>query len=173
HVCNDSLAVALGSLSLCALFAWKQQPHCMSRAAALAVVLGLALLTKAYFLALVPPLLVFGAVHARGKRINRQLLTIFGGAVLISGWWYARNWALTHSLSGEQFELAARGSGLLASALRIRWMRAADFTFISHIWLGNWSFLVARSWMYHFFAVVAGLAAAGLGVRLVRQGPPP
>src|SRR5262249_3058469 len=157
HVGNESLAVALGGILLCVLFAWRRRPHSMARAAALATVLGLALLTKAYFLALIPPLLVF--VWRRHSCLCGQLLTIFGGALLISGWWYARNWMVTHSLSGEQFESAAGGSGLLASALSMSWLRAADFTFLSHIWLGNWSFLVVRSWMYHSFALIAGLAA--------------
>src|SRR5205807_8491451 len=74
HVGNDSLAVALGGLFLLSLFRWKQEPGSMRRAIVLGVVFGLALLTKAYFLALVPPL--FGSVMIRAKR--ERVLAIFG-----------------------------------------------------------------------------------------------
>jgi len=172
HIANDSLAVAVGSLFLLLLFRWKQQPHSMGRAIAVGTTLGLALLTKAYFLALVPPLLILAVIVAIRRRAYGQVTTIFAAAILISAWWYARNWSLTHSISGNQFEVAARGApqlSLLGSTLRVNWLRAADFTFLSHIWLGNWSFLVVRSWMYHFFAFIAALSAIGLLLRLFRR----
>src|SRR5260370_31127850 len=103
HIANDSLAVAAGSFFLLLLFRWKQQPHSMGRAIALGTILGLALLTKAYFLALVPPLLVLAVIVAKRKRAYGQVLAIFAAAILISAWLYARNWSLTHSISGEQF----------------------------------------------------------------------
>jgi 4-amino-4-deoxy-L-arabinose transferase-like glycosyltransferase len=172
HIANDSLAVAVGSLFLLLLFRWKQQPHSIRRAIALGAVLGLALLTKAYFLALIPPLLVLAAIVATRKRAHGQVAAIFAAAILISAWWYARNWSLTHSISGNQFEVAAQGApqlNLLRSIPRVNWLHAADFTFLSHIWLGNWSFLVVRSWMYHFFAVIAALSVIGLARRLFRR----
>ncbi len=157
HIANDSLAIALGSLFLLLLIEWK-------RPIAIGLTLGLALLTKAYFLALIPPLLVLAAMRANRK----QAAAIFLPATLISGWWYGRNWVLTHSLSGNQFEVAAQG-GLLHSVTQVNWLHAADFTFLSHIWLGNWSFLVVRSWMYHVFAILAAIILAGLIVRLIRR----
>jgi hypothetical protein len=172
HVANDSLAVAVGSLFLLVLFRWKEQPDSMRRAITLGAVLGLALLTKAYFLALPPPLLLFAVISAQRKRVYGQVLAIFAAAIVVSAWWYARNWVLTHSISGNQFEVALQGSSrldLLRSARKVNWLQAADFTFLSHIWLGNWSFLVVRSWMYHFFALVAALACIGQIVRLVRR----
>src|SRR5207249_4789511 len=56
-----------------------------------------------------------------------------------------------------------------SAARRMNWLQAADFTFLTHIWLGNWSFLVVRSWMYHFFSFAAGLAGMGLIFRLLRR----
>jgi hypothetical protein len=94
---------------------------------------------------------------------------ILATAIVISGWWYGRNLTLSHSLTGEQFEVAAQGASLFQVIPRVNWMRAADFSFLSHIWLGNWSFLVVRSWMYHLFAVAAAAAAIGLIMRLVRR----
>ena len=132
----------------------------MRRAVALGTVLGLALLTKAYFLALLPPLVVLGAIEARRKRVYGPVVAIFAVTILISGWWYVRNWVVTHSISGEQLEAAVRnapGVDLRGAARQVNWLQAADFTFLTHIWLGNWSFLVVRSWMYHFFALIAGV----------------
>src|SRR5436309_14669901 len=62
HIANDSLAVAAGSLFLLLLLRWKRKPHSIGRAIALGMILGLALLTKAYFLALIPPLVVLAVV---------------------------------------------------------------------------------------------------------------
>jgi hypothetical protein len=46
-----------------------------------------------------------------------------------------------------------------------------DFAFVTHVWVGNWSFLVVRSWMYHLLAWVLAAAAVGVLIRLVRSGP--
>jgi hypothetical protein len=168
---NHSLAVMMGSLVLFALFRWKQEPRSLARTVTLGAVLGVALLTKAYFLALIPPVFVFGAIWAYKKSVYRQALFVITYAAVISGWWYVRNWTLTHSLTGEQVGVAANKAGLslLDAALGMNWLRATDFAFLSHLWLGGWSFLVVRSWMYHFFAVFAGLAGAGLLVRLLSR----
>src|SRR6266478_2776476 len=72
HIANDSLAVAVGSLLLLLLFRWKRQPHSIGRAIALGAIFGLALLTKAYFLALIPPLLVLAVIVAMRKRAYGQ-----------------------------------------------------------------------------------------------------
>jgi hypothetical protein len=73
-------------------------------------------------------------------------------------------WTLltTGSLTGEQHDVAA---GLFADAkglmavTQVRWLQAADSTFMSYVWIGNWSFLQVRSWMYHAVAVLYALAA--------------
>jgi hypothetical protein len=76
---------------------------------------------------------------------------------------------LTRSLSGEWIELAAAKGGpkFFGSIFRINWRGAIDFGLLSHIWLGNWSFLVVRSWMYHFFYVLLLAACVGLVTRFV------
>jgi 4-amino-4-deoxy-L-arabinose transferase-like glycosyltransferase len=169
HVANDSLAVAMGSLLLFALFQWKDEPRSMPRSLALGTILGLALLTKAYFLALVAPVAVFVAIWATRKRVHKQALVLLACTVVIATWWYVCNCMLTRSFSGAVLEVAGNSSGLslLGATRKMNWIRAIDFAFLSHIWIGNWSFLVVRSWMYHFLALFAGLAGAGLIVRLV------
>ena len=171
HVSNDGLAISMGAALLFALFRWKEQPHSTSRALVLGCLLGLALLTKAYFLCLVPPVSVFAAITAVRKRVPRQALALLACAVVISAWWYLRTWSSTGSLSGEQIEIAGKNSemSLVNAALHVKWRPAIDFLFISHIWVGNWSFLVLRSWMYHFVAVMAAVSAIGLGVYVAKH----
>ena len=47
------------------------------------------------------------------------------------------------------------------------WRTVADAGAFSHIWVGGWSFLVVRSWMYRVFEFVAVLAAIGLLMNLI------
>jgi len=63
----------------------------------LGFVLGLALLTKVTAVLLVPPLIFLLAyVHSAGdrpvRRIASTIATVLGVALLISGWYYLRNW---------------------------------------------------------------------------------
>lgn len=169
---NHGMAVALGGLLLFLLFRWKAEPQCMRRALAFGSVLGLALLTKAYFIALVPPVFVFAVIWAKRKAAWRQALVSLALAFAIAAWWYVRNWLLTRSIAGDQLEVIGGNTPKLTlsgAMLAMNWWRALDFTFLSHIWLGDWSFLVVRSWMYHLLAVAAGMAAIGLMIRLFRQ----
>jgi len=159
HIGNDSLAVAIGSWLLVALFWWTELPESGPRAMTLGIVLGLALLTKAYLLAFLPPLgILVGLLAIRRKRVIRQALVLVICAGILSGWWYVRTWVLTHSLSGDQVEMAGNraGTGFVRAAREMRWGPALDFTFLSHVWLGNWSFLVVRSW-----SEATGRAASG------------
>ena len=64
----------------------------------LGLVLGLALLTKVTAVLLIPPLIfLLGYVHYSGgdrsvRRIALAIATVLGVALLISGWYYFRNW---------------------------------------------------------------------------------
>jgi len=177
HIGNECLSISMGMLFLFSLLRWKHRPHSWRATAALGLTLGLALLTKAYFLALIPVVVVFVAIWAKRYRAYTRSLAVLLCPVAISGWWYVRTWALTHTLSGEQIEVAGnqagfRGQTLFGAVRTLHWPSAIDFAFLSHIWLGNWSLLVVRSWMYHFFAVFAALAAVGLALRFFRRGGP-
>ncbi len=130
--------------------------------------LGAGLLTKAYFLTAVPALAVAYAWKSRRRRAAADAAIAFLTAGAVSGWWYWRNHALTGSWSGLQQVVARRDLPLWTLAGRIPevdWRRFFDVAFLSHIWIGNWSFLQVRSWMYRIFAWVVLAAAAGLVVR--------
>ncbi len=175
---NDALAATMGTACLLLMLECSDANAKPGVAALLGAAFGLALLTKAYFLALAPALLVYAAynvIRSPGRRgaVASRWACVFSIAALIAAWWYWRTWTTTGSFSGEQIEVAAlRGaplSAILAMLRSIQWRVAADFAFVTHVWVGNWSFLLVRGWMYHLLGWVA--AAAALGV-LVRMGQP-
>ncbi len=150
HGGNEPLAILLGTACVLALVS--------RRALLLGCLLGLGLLTKAYFLTLIP---VVAVVFFRQRR---QMLIAFATAIAISGWWYARAVYVTGSLTGTQFSAAT------AHPLNsINWLRVADFALISHIWLGGWSFLVVRTWMYRATELIMLAAAVGIVLQLARR----
>ena len=150
RVGNDSLAVLLFTALLLLVV---RRAHWL----AAGIVLGLGLLTKAYFLAAL--VLVFWMPRA----------VLVGAA--ISGWWYVRNLWTTGTLSGLSESVMLRHTSL-ADLLRrvpsVPWRTAIDSILFSHIYFGGWSSLMVRSWMYHVFYVVIAIAAVG-GVWALRR----
>lgn len=158
---NESLAVALASWIIWLLLAnsspTEQRPQ---GAITLGLALGLGLLTKAYFLAFIPLLLL------------RRRFYSLALALCISGWWYWRNFRLTHTWTGEIMDIAATELGWtakLAAVGKIDWVRTLDVALWTHIWAGAWSFLTLRSWMYRVFEVILAIAAIALIVALLRR----
>ena len=124
-------------------------------------VLGLGLLTKAYFLTAIP-------VAWWGKR--SRLLTV-AATVLIAAWWYIRNLRTTGTLSGLSESVMLRGMGIgeqIRRAAGLNWLQAIDAIFFSHLYFGGWSSLTVRSWMYHLFYLFILAGAIGV-VRLCRR----
>lgn len=156
HVANDGLAIGLGSVVV--LFTLRRSVIW------LAITLGVALLTKAYFLAFLPAialLICFGPA-------KRAALAL-AGAMLISGWWYWGNWVTTGSLTGNLVLVQPSIGKMLAAASAFPLMRTVDFVWTGFLWMGNWSFLVARSWMYRVAAAGAILALFGVARLLWRR----
>jgi hypothetical protein len=146
RVGNECVAVVLYTAAT--LFALRRKDGW-----AFGLVLGAGLLTKAYFLAaLAGVALVVWAPRA------------FGVAILVSGWWYARNLWTTGTLSGLSEAVALRAAPpfqVLAGAVQLPWRKAVDSILLSHLYFGGWSSLTARSWMYHLLYLVIAIAAAG------------
>jgi hypothetical protein len=143
RVANDCLAVLLFTALLLLMV---RRAHWL----AAGVVLGLGLLTKAYFLAAL--VLVFW--------MPRTVLV----GIAISGWWYARNLWTTGTLAGLSESVMLRQTSLLDLLRRIPsvpWRTALDSILFSHLYFGGWSSLMVRSWMYHVFYLVILAAAAG------------
>lgn len=168
RVSNEALAVALGAAVLAVMASAKQNPVLIG------VLLGLMLLTKAYFLT--TALAVFGwlaveAWRSRSRASACRLLLVAVPVLAIAGWWYWETWRATGSLSGEEHDVAFHRLGFgewLQAARRVNWMGALDTNFCTHIWAGGWSYLGVRSWIYHAFALLAVAGAAGAAWVVIR-----
>lgn len=114
------------------------------------LVLGAALLSKAYLLALIPGIVFIW------RRRKRELAIALGIAAVAAGWWYARNLLLGNAFSG--WALQANTGAVLSGVFRINWLSAAHVIAKSFIWFGAWSFLTLKSWMY--LVVETGTLAA-------------
>ena len=185
HGGNEPLGIVLGTVcvyGLCMLVGDSRRP--LRHALFLGCLLGCGLLTKTYFLTMIPAIagtcavLMWRTPGAR-RRIAVQLLVTVVAATAIAGWWYGYTIRVTGTLTGDQISIAARQSAtpVLRAMRGIDWLRTADFALVSHIWLGGWSFLVLRTWMYRTIELIllGGLVGqVGRGTLWVRRvGNPP
>lgn len=169
---NDALAIPLFGLLMAAFCG--ESPLVLRRPLLTGLLLGCGLLTKAFFLPAVPVALVaafFMGSGPRSLRFRRTGLLLFG-AVALSFPWFARNWMLLGSFSGAQEAVALRGAPLsryIWAATSVDWLRAMDVFFSTHLWVGGWSFLFLRKWMYSLAHFTLLIALAGLGKSLWRK----
>ncbi len=142
----------------------------------LGILLGLGLLTKAYFLTAVPVIFLMCIWKAWRTGEYRQwihsMCLTYGAAVLISGWWYIRNkvmfgtWSgLSESVLLKHLSFAEWFSGIQS----VDWRNAVDSILVSHIWFGAWSSLVVRSWIYHVLFILIGLSVLGVILFFIRE----
>jgi hypothetical protein len=181
HGGNEPLAIVLGTAcvyGLCLLAGGARRP--LWRALFLGCLLGCGLLTKAYFLTTLPAIggifaVLLWRTPGSRRRIAVQLLAVLGAATAIAGWWYWHAIRATGTLTGAQIAIAARQSTMpvLRAIERINWLRVADFALVSHLWLGGWSFLVLRTWMYRILELVFLAGLVGQVANLRRVGNPP
>jgi hypothetical protein len=153
RVANDGLAIALA-----AIFVWmimREKTHW----AFIGLVLGASILAKAYLLILIPVL----AIARLGKPWRPTLYALSSG-IAIGGWWYARNLAMGLPLTG--WILSAPLAALTLSATHLSWIVAAQSIAKSFTWVGAWSFLTLRSWMY---TILEGVALAGMLASITRR----
>jgi hypothetical protein len=157
HVSNECLAVALFAATIWLTVEIAADGLTRRRGLALGVVTGLGLITKAYFLTALP---VIGVVV-----LWRRAWVVPIVAALLSAWWYIRNLLTVGAVSG-MYESAKLPHTSLADQLRqivrIPWTATIDSTLFAHLWLGSWSTLQVRSWMYHALYVAIGIGVLGL-----------
>ena len=165
RVSNESVAVVLFTLLI-----WlSMEELTRTRVIALGAALGLGLLAKAYFLTAIPPVALVLFWKCRRPRALLVPLVAFG----IAGWWYVRNLLTTGTLTGMWESVVqpdATFGTKLHQALRVPWLGTVDSILFSHLWLGAWSTLTVRSWMYHLFYALIVLAALGLLWRVRSAG---
>jgi len=181
RICNDGAAAA--AVGVAVITVLRTGPRLLTSVQlqiAVGLVTGLCILTKGSSVAIIPALCVY-MIHLglmaklRLRSVGLAIAITMGAAFLSGGWWYLHNIIQTGSLSGEQLEIAAQRVGVNKwdALFTVDWPRAIDFTLNSHLWLGNWSFLVLRSWMYTALQVLFFVAAASCARKvwwMSRQG---
>jgi hypothetical protein len=142
RVSNDCLSVVFFSLVI--WLGWKLAADGpQSRlAAGLGAALGFGLLTKAWFLTVIPAVAILFVWIWRCRKIvypGRAVLAsagiTVGMASAISGWWYIRNIVTNGTLSGLSESVMLRHnsvSDMLSGALELPWLKAVDSILFSH-----------------------------------------
>jgi 4-amino-4-deoxy-L-arabinose transferase-like glycosyltransferase len=168
---NDNLATLLSmwALWLCALVV--RDGLTGRRAAALALAVALAGLTKLSGLALAPlavaALLYDGWRARRWRRMAYALGALALAWLLLAGWWYARNWQLygDPTALGVHLDIMGRRS---PDALEL--LGEWPGFWISFWALFGWMNVLAEGWVYVVYGLLHALALIGLGAWLVRAG---
>jgi 4-amino-4-deoxy-L-arabinose transferase-like glycosyltransferase len=175
RVSNEPLAIAIFSILTCCLILGVKGNNAAFLCAEFA--LGLGLLTKAYFVAAVPAVAATALLVLWRSKKNLRLQVLVriaaGGvaSLAVCAWWYLRNLQPGNAPIWEDAAPAMGGSGasILTSLLRMQWYRAMDFTMYSHVWLGGWSFLSLKNWIYHGFMSGLMVGLAGVAFFLLRN----
>jgi 4-amino-4-deoxy-L-arabinose transferase-like glycosyltransferase len=165
RISNEGLAIAIGSAATLVVIRAGESARTWRFGIVAGLTLGAALLTKAYFLALLP-----WAVVVLMKSNRKQAMAAAVSCLIVAGWYYERVIRLTGTITGEQNDIGAGTSSVSwTEAIRtMPWRRILDFIVTSHIWLGNWSFIGARTWMYRAIEFTFVLAIAGLVLQCMR-----
>ena len=136
HVANDWLALPLAIWTLVFMMRAAASPTVVNLAAA-ALILSTGLLTKAYFLALVPVLFLIAAIRAKwhGAVLSAAVVALCAGP------WYIRNYRLYHVLSGMQEARGGIGpSQVFHAAFALHWPAVIATSIRAALWTANNTF---------------------------------
>ena len=141
HIDNDWLAVPLAVWLIVWALRCHRQPSTRDTVW-LGIIMGLGLLSKAYFLVFVPLLLLAAIVWYRQGRLRPNgLALLLAIPLLLSGPWYARNLLLYGNLSGRLEESeGVTVAAALRSLASIPWLKSFPFMARGAFWMGNSSF---------------------------------
>ncbi len=173
---NDSLANLLATMCLLQALHLLRAPDRRRDYLLLGILLGLALLTKKTSLFLLPGLaLLLGCVAYRrcGRLawIAVSAAVMLGSALLLSGWFFARNQLLYGDLLGTQMERATLAALVQEKPLTSAYFRTqfVDEFFPSFVGWFGWMQVPLPSAVYWFYGLLLGASAAGV-VSAVRAG---
>jgi len=169
---NDNLAILLSSLTTLLMLRIGKGEDCRKYLAGLALVLGLAALTKLSCLGLIPLAYMVLAIRAWKRRSVRFLLG-WGMAMLlaiaiISGWWYVRNLQLYGDPSGLSAMLAIAHRRERIPSLRELSVEFEGFR-INYWGLFGGVNVLADAIAYKVFDAIFLTAGVGLALGLLRQ----
>jgi 4-amino-4-deoxy-L-arabinose transferase-like glycosyltransferase len=169
RVSNESLALLLCTVLLLLVGRFLRSSQPWPYLAAMAVTLGLALLTKAYVLAFVPAFIFILWLGLRqtegGTGLVARVAAGLAIVAAVAGPWYWHMHRASGSWSGENSDAAAGHLSvlaLLAQVLHVNWRSGFASILLSHIWFGGWSFLRFPGWIYAGVLLVAATAVGGM-----------
>ena len=173
HVANDWLALPLFLLVLHAAISLRLVPR-PTALWTLALALAAGLLTKAYFLAMLP--FAFGLVFL--CCLQHKLSWRYGGLFAIlslapAAPWYLRNLRLYHDLSGQQQTIGgAPIPALLNAALQLPWGKSMLATARTSLWEGNSSATTFGATTIWLMLALLMAAACLYVTQALRKRPP-
>jgi hypothetical protein len=136
HVANDWLAVPLAVWTLVFMIRSASFPT-QTNLVSSSLILSAGLLTKAYFLALVPVLA--GIALIRGRL--RGFVTHAAVIAICAGPWYVRNYLLYHVVTGTQESRAGIGPAqVFRAAFALHWPAVAATSIRAALWTANNTF---------------------------------
>jgi hypothetical protein len=174
---NDAMATFVGCLNLLMLLRLMRHglkgPVLWWRYALVGLTLGLFMLTKlsALTVLMLLPVLLGWLSHRRRswRPLVLGLPIIIGVAVLVSGWWFARNWRLYGDLTGLNVFVEIQGRRAGVPTLR-DWIEEFG-TFRWTYWgLFGAVDVMAPLWVYRFYDALSLVGLVGLALWLVRSG---
>jgi hypothetical protein len=154
HVGNDWLAVPIAVWTLVALNRYDASPS-LRTVAATAVILAAGLLTKAYFLALVPLLAGLCVWRKRWRELAFASVILCG----LAGPWYARNLVRYGVFTGTQESRAGVGlHEVLDAAPTLNWPAVILSSVRSSLWTGNSTFSTFSAYTLNVLIVAVLMA---------------
>ncbi len=176
RVSNESLAIAMGAVVALLGIRILKSPS-ISSSALVGLALGIGLLSKAYFLAFLPWAVwvtMAPSWKSSKTRAIQNAAAMIAVCSAVAGWWYVRTYLLTGTITGEEREVAVRAGtslSLWTAIVQTPWAKVLGFVVMSHIWLGGWSFLVVRSYMYRVVEMLMLAAFGGVLWQIARPKP--
>lgn len=173
---NDALVVMLCAVALWMMARYAARPPTPAQWALLGGVLGLAALSKASALGMLGLAGLLVAYHAWRERSWRALFVggvlVGAGTLLVSGWWFYRNWRLYRDPLGLNTFVAIVGGRYPVPTLRQLLGEWRGFI------MSYWGFfggvnVPAPEWVYWVLSAFGGLGLLGApvyGWRLWRRG---
>jgi len=173
-VSNDSAVSALCTLALLMIVKIVNRKSKIENRdwVSLGLVLGLALLTKASALALLPLAVVAITMVAwsegSGWTFLKGCVIIFGIVAIVAGWWYILNWRLHGDPLGLRVhqEIVGPGRPELTLAQLVHELSQMELSFWAAFGWGN---VHAHSWMYTALRIAVRLGALGLVIMAIGE----
>lgn len=173
---NDNLVILISAWVLVLLAGWLRSPQLprWPQMAALGALLGTGALAKLSGLALWPlaaATIVWLAWRSKDVRwLIGSGLVVFGVALVLSGWWYARNLSLYGELSGTDVHLEVMGGPRRRLPSRMSTILSEFKGFRYSFWaLFGWFNILAPDAFYWLLDLLTLFGVIGFGVFLVRS----